>query len=460
MDDCATNPCGANSIACNDPTPDGSKKNDFVCTCAKGYTQVSPGTQCTDVNECTASATNPCGAGICVNTTGSYDCTCAPPLTKIQTSSGPQCACNLAGTYAVVVNTTITYSAISVGPIQTTEGSPPGGLPTIAWALRYNTVNAANGTLTSETVSCGGSTPDVCDTLFGFAHAQYSPTPVYGQPAMVAAFPPVTTPLAGVLPGGSYTEPAIAVVTGIQLDDPLGAWPQCAECVGPTHSAGTKCTCPGGTAFTITNGAQWLNNPDGLSHLGFTTFAVPRGGILTSAPNPPPQDYTEPSVCPRLAANVSQRGTYGYAEFPGVANNVPFRAYSWHAASRLQSTFKVDPKVAGNSISAQCALAGEMIGPDNGKPKTEARVQGCELCSTASSTSCTAGGPCSQAQSDSYDTISQSQQITAASFTMAPAPNGVGDLGAVLAMANGAAKTAAINKACGLVRAAYPAPRK
>ena len=456
-DDCATNPCGAFGTACHDPTPDGSKKNDFTCTCAAGYSQKAVGTACTDIYECTGGA-NPCTAGTCTNTPGSYDCTCAAPLTKIQTTSGPQCACNMGGTYAVVANTVVSYPGISVLGVQTIEGSPPGGLPSIAWALRYNTVDAAKGTVTSQTVACGGSTPDLCDTAFAFAHSQYQPTPVFGQPAMVASYPTITVPLAGVVPGGAYTEPPIFAVTGIKLDDNSGAWPACAECVGPTHTVGSTCTCPGGQPFTITNGAQWLNNPDGLGHLGFTTFAVPRGGILTTATNPPPYDYTEPSVCPRIA---TPHATYGYAEIPGFAtNSVPFRAYSWHAAARLQSTFKVDPKVAGQAISNQCTLTGVLTGPDSGHAKTEARVQGCEVCSGTSANSCVPAGACTAAQYDSYDQVTQNQQIVSATFTLAPAPAGVGDLGALLAMPDGAAKVAAINKACGAVRTAYPATRK
>jgi hypothetical protein len=458
-DDCATNPCGAQGTACNDPTPNGSKKGDFTCTCAKGYGQKAAGQACTDVDECTGGP-NPCVAGTCANTVGGYDCTCAAPLGKIQTATGPQCACNLSGTYALVANTTVSYPPISVLGIQTIEGSPAAGLPNVAWALRYNTIDAAKGTVTSQTVACGGTTQDLCDTAFGFAHAQYQPTQVYGQPAMISGFPTITTPLSGVVPGGAYTEAALVALSGIKLDNSAGAWPVCAECVGPTHPVGSSCTCPGGTAFTITNGAQWLNDPDGLGHLGFTTFDVPRGGVLTTAPNPPPFNYTEPSVCPRLRTGTK----YGYAEFPGLAtNNQAFLAYSWHAASRLQSTFKVDPTAAGQAISNTCSLSGGITGPDNGHAKAEARVQGCETCTTSDPAHpgvCWPTGACTQAQYDSYDKVTQNQQILAASFTLAPAPAGVGDLGAMLAMPDGAAKATAINNACALVRAAYPSVRK
>jgi len=449
--ECATSPCGAFGTACTDPTPNGTTNGDFICTCAKGYSQKTPGAACTDINECGA-ATNPCVAGTCTNTAGSYDCTCASPLTKITTAAGPQCACNLAGTYALIANTVITYPPINVGPIQAIEGSPAGGLATVAWALRYNTVNAAAGTVTSQTIACGGTTPDLCDTVFGLAHAQYQPASVWGLPAMNAQFPPITTPLSGVVPNGAYTEPTLNAVSGIKLDNNAGAWPQCSECVGPTHPAGSMCTCPGGTPFTITNGAQWLNNPDGLGHLGFTTFAVPAGGLTTASPNPPPYNYPEPSVCPRIA---TPHATYDYAEFPGVATNgVGFRAYSWHAGSRLQSVFKVDSKVAGQSISNTCGLSGVITGPDAGHAKTEARVQGCEIC--AGTTGCTPGGACSQAQYDSYDQVDQAQQILSATFTLAPAPAGVGNLGTILAMADGPAKQAAIQNACAVVRTAYP----
>jgi hypothetical protein len=459
-DDCAQSaaPCGANGTACNDPTPNGPN-GDFTCTCAKGYSQKTPGTPCTDINECGA-ATNPCVSGTCTNTAGSYDCTCASPLTKIQTATGPQCACNLAGTYALIANTTITYDPVYIANtnIQVIEGAPAAGLATIAWALRYNTVNAAAGTVTSQTVACGGTTPDLCDTAFGAAHAQYQPASVWGLPGTNAQFPPITTPLSGVVPNGTYTEPTMNAVAGLKLDSNSGEWPRCAECIGPTHPAGSKCTCPapGSTQYTITNGAQWLNNPDGLGHLGFTTFAVPPGGLTTSSPNAPPFPFTEPSVCPRLTANP---GTYDYAYFPGVATNgVAFLAYSWHAGSRLQSVFKVDSKVAGQSISNQCTLAGVITGPDNGHAKAEARVGGCEVCGGA--TGCTAGGACTPAQYDSYDQAAQSQKVLSATFTLAPAPAAVGDLGAVLAMADGTAKTTAIQKACAAVRAAYPFTQK
>jgi hypothetical protein len=457
-DDCATSPCGPNGTACHDPTPDGSKKGDFTCTCAKGYSQKAVGAACTDIDECTGGA-NPCGAGTCANTVGSYDCTCAAPLTKIQAAAGPQCACNLAGTYALVAKTVVTYAPITLGTppaaITVIEGSPPGGLAGTAWALRYNTVDAAKGTLTSQTITCGGSTVDLCDVVFSQAHAQYEPTTVFGQPAMNSGFAPITTPLAGVVPGGKYTEPTTFGVAGIKLDDPAGAWPVCAECVG--LAKGSTCNkCPGGT-FTVSNGSQWLNNPDGLGHLGFTTFAVPRGGLATTAPNPPPYAFPALSVCPR---NSTPHNTYPYEEFPGIATDgTAFHAYSWHAASRVQAAYTVDSKVSGQSISNQCTLTGVITGPDSGHAKTEARVQGCEVCGTSPTdpNACVKPGSiCNPAQLDSYDRVSQTQQIASATFTMAPAPAGVGNLGTVLAMPDSPAKTAAIGNACALVRTAYP----
>jgi hypothetical protein len=466
-DDCATNPCGAQGTACHDPTPNGSTKGDFTCTCAKGYSQKTPGTACTDVNECTPGP-NPCLAGTCTNTVGSYDCTCVAPLTKIQTTAGPQCACNLGGTYALVANTMVSYPPIP-NPLNPNgapaiEGSPAAGLPNVAWALRLNTVNAANGTLTSQTVSCGGSTSDLCDNEFSVAHAQYEPAAVFGQPAMVASFPTITTPLSGVIPGGSYTEPSLVAVSGIQLDSNTGAWPACAECVGTNHAAGTMCTCPGGQAFQITNGAQWLNNPDGFGQPGFTTFAAPAGGLATTsagssfAPTPP-YNLVDPTVCPRMGSNPA---TYHYAPIPDVprGGGFPFLAYAFHAASRLQSVFKVDPKVAGQSVGAQCTLAGGITGPDNGHAKTEARVEGCEVCTATNAAGlCTGTNKCSVTQSDAFDEVAQNQQIVSATFTLQPAPAAV-NLATILAMPAGAAKVTAINNACAAVRTAYPPPRK
>src|SRR5436305_3087455 len=59
-------------------------------------------------------------------------------------------------------------------------------------------------------------------------------------------------------------------------------------------------------------------------------------------------------------------------------------------------------------------------------------------------TSCVPGGACSAAQVDSYDTVAPNQGIASHTFTMTKMTNI--DLGAILAMAEGASKDAAMNQ--------------
>ncbi|KAI3858402.1 hypothetical protein MKW92_004685 [Papaver armeniacum] len=68
------------TFACqeNSRCSDSTKNSGYHCTCFQGYEgnpYLSPG--CQDINECKDQDNNPC-AGICINTNGSFDCTCPP----------------------------------------------------------------------------------------------------------------------------------------------------------------------------------------------------------------------------------------------------------------------------------------------------------------------------------------------------------------------------------------------
>ena len=441
----AQSPCVANAT-CNDPS---STTGDVVCTCPKGFTgngKVAPGTGCTDINECTGGA-NPCGAGTCNNTAGSYTCTCGPGLKMVTTTTGQKCVCDLSGTYALIVNSKVEWTS----PNPVIEESPTGGVDIRSWTLRYNTVSA-NGTMTSQTIPCGGYSPTLCDTGIspGFAHAQYQRNQTWGKKKVNDGFAPVTMNLVGVVPGaasGTYSEPTTYALQGITLANPAGAWPPCAACVGV--DAGQTCDC-GGTTHTVTNRATWVDS-DGDSHLGFTTDAVLRGGQNIGSPYPiggiaadPPFDYTEPSECPRKISGAK----YNYAEFPGIVGVLPFTAYRWYVAGRVTSAY------VGTSISLQsnqCMITGNVTGPDGGKPFGEARVQGCELCGLSGAPCSTGGGPCSPGQASFYDEVQQSQSFISTTFELKNVTSTI-DLSATMAMADGPTKEAALNQACQQLR--------
>ena len=456
-DECDGNPCSP-LATCKDPTPAAPPANDYVCTCPKGYSGNGKGANgCVDINEC-AGGNNPCGSGVATNgcnglsPPGSYSCTCAAGYTSIPGTTGPTCACDLSGTYALVSKNTVAWKAISVGSITGVEPSPPGGVATYSYALRYQTTNS-DGSLTVQSIPCGGTSPDLCDTFFGFAHAQYQPNQTWGKPKVDSGFPNAKASLKGVVPGGTYTEPTTYALSGIALANPAGAWPPCEECVGV--AAGSTCMCPGATtAYTVTNKATWVDS-DADGKLGDTTTDVPRGGVsIGQTPLDPPYDYVEPSECPRLASSGTP-GTYTYAEWPGAAGIVPFRTYRWYGASRLISGLSGTTITFANNA---CGISGNLTGPDTGKPHADSRVEGCETCSPANGNGCTPGSACTTAQVDTFDSASTGNSVISDTFTLTKSTSI--DLGPILAMTEGTAKDAALNQACEELRTSACPPGK
>jgi hypothetical protein len=368
----------------------------------------------------------------------------------VTASTGQKCVCDLTGTYSLIVNSKVEWTS----PNPVIEPSPTGGVDIRSWTFRYNTISA-NGTMTSQTIPCGGYSPTLCDTGIspGYAHAQYQRSQTWGKKKVNDGFAPFNMSVVGVVPGassGAYSEPTTYALQGITLDDPAGEWPPCAACVGV--NVGSTCTCSG-TQHTVKNKATWVDS-DGDSHLGFTTDAVLRGGQNIGTPYPigtnvaadPPFDYTEPSECPRTLAGPK----YNYAEFPGIVGVLPFTAYRWYLAGRVTSAY------IGTSValeSNQCVVRGNVTGPDSGKPLGEGRVQGCELCGAAGPPTqpCSFGGPCSPGQASSYDEVSQTQSFISTTFELKNITASI-NLQPVMAMAEGPAKEAAISQACQQLR--------
>lgn len=90
--DLATYACQQNSYCSNSENNPG-----YRCTCHDGYKgnpYISPG--CQDVNECEDQNSNPC-EGICVNTMGSYNCTCPIGSSGDGRKDGKGCNRNIKG---------------------------------------------------------------------------------------------------------------------------------------------------------------------------------------------------------------------------------------------------------------------------------------------------------------------------------------------------------------------------
>jgi hypothetical protein len=444
-DECAGNPCVAGAT-CSDPTPDGSTNGDVRCTCAAGFEGDGKvgGTGCTDINECNRNP-NPCGTGAasCNGTSppGSYSCTCAPGFRSITTATGPTCVCDLSGTYGMVSTSMVTWPTVT-GPlnIAVIEASPSGGVPTYQWALRHHAIDA-NGSMTVQQIACGGTAPDFCNVFNSVTNTQYQSNQMWGKSKVVAGAKPVVANLLGVVPGGTYTEPQSVQLLGIALDDPTGAWPACRACVG--LNVGQTCTC-GGSTTTVTNRATWVDaDDDGAS--GITNYHIPRGGLTIDGQNPdPPYAYTQPTQCPRLSGTP---GSFNYQEWPGAVGLSQFRTNKWFVGQRTTSGVTSTSIALANN---QCVINGNVTGPANGRSKVDLRIQGCEICASSSSASCVPGGACSTAQVDSYDSVAPNTGVASHTFNMTKMANI--DVGAILAMSEGASKDLAMMQACNEMR--------
>jgi hypothetical protein len=447
-DECNADPCDPIAIDCVDPTPDGSVEGDVQCVCPEGYTGDGrlAGDGCVDIDECAGQ--NPCGAGVApggcngLSPPGSYSCTCDTGFTAVSTPTGPTCACDLSGTYALVMTASIVYPAVVILFSEVVEASGSDGVEITSWSLRHHSLED-DGTMTVRTIPCGGTSPTVCSNYFSTGLAQFQGNDIWGRASIQQGFPDISVPLAGVVPGGAYVEPETAVLAGITLDDPAGAWPPCRACVGV--NAGQSCSCSG-TNHVVTNRAQWFDS-DGDGNLGISTWAVRRGGEYfggTGYPDPP-FEYPPPSECPRFSSG----GPYDYGAWPGQVGLFGlFYTLEWRGASRVISALQGnDVTLVGNA----CAISGNVVGPDNGRARTDARVGGCRTCPSIGCTSAT--DICTTDQSDFYDNAEQTQQVASATFTLEKIP--AVDLTSVLAMADGPAKAAALNQACQEARATY-----
>ena len=383
-DECAAAqpPCVA-AATCNDPS---SAPSNVVCTCPAGFTGDGKvgGTGCTEIDNC---ASNPCGAGgTCTNGINTHTCSCIAG----EVSVNGACVCDMNGTFASQFSFTTSWSGLPSFENGT-------NVPSTQWALRTQTYDSS-GNLVIKTSQCGGTTFDLCETstLIGLeAYAQFIPGPVYGtqyMPVMTQSFP-----FTNALAGQAYTEGQSAILLGISLTDPLGAWP----------AANTNI----GSGANQTNGAIWVDN-DNDTFDGVTSYAVPPGGIASSTAPYPLQTYGATSAaCPRSDPNAA-RDPYNYLVGldPGLVR-----------VKRLYSAQRVISSLSGTINTCDSTgvtlIEGTVGGPDNGQAHVDGRVGGCVRVNGAGESNC------DTTLTNDYDGQSQTEHITSGSFIIKRVPN-------------------------------------
>jgi len=337
-DECAAaSPCSPNGT-CFDPS---NNAGDATCKCNTGYE--GDGKTCTLKEPC---KDNPCGEGRGTCTPGSagtYTCSCGAGFKAI----GGTCTCDLTGTFAGRVAFDVSWRNIS--------GFEDGAATTYNWLLERNQV-AADGSIEAEVILCGESGVDLCgNTLGNEAYAQWLPRNYYDSGVTSAK---LAYRIERALPGAQFETPEYALLAGISLTDPLGAWPSNRKQVqgGPDF---------GGTA---TNGARWVDM-DGDSVIGVTTYAVGPEGMAAEGDGPRPLSgfgTTSPD-CPR--GNASAR-RYTYAYPPAADGLIVRRVKRFSTASRMIAAMR-------GKLDSCDAFSGDIIGPNNGIARTDGVIGSC-----------------------------------------------------------------------------------
>jgi hypothetical protein len=335
--ECDANPCNTNA-KCFDPS---NNAGDVTCKCNTGFE--GDGKTCTATNPCSG---NPCGEGrgTCTNgTAGKYTCSCQAGFREV----AGKCVCDMGGTFvakSVVHNTWSGQTGVEDGEEDST-----------LWAIERHDYDA-EGNLDIEFIDCGETQPDLCGTgnivVGREAYAQYVPANVYGKASM-----PVqrwTFSLKEPLPGSAFNTPLSAVLTGVQLTDPMGPWPARRENIAGAPDSGSN----------ITNGARWIDSDDD-GFVGMTTYAVPPGGISNQGDGPRPiESYGANSkVCPRNNPNAAR---LPYNWVPANEGLTVRRIKRLYSANRSVSSIRA-------TIDSCDSLTGKVVGDG---PNDTLRVNG------------------------------------------------------------------------------------
>lgn len=338
-DECAAQPCSANAT-CFDPS---NAAGDVTCKCKPDYE--GDGKNCVPKDPC---KDNPCGEGrgtCTAGTAGAYTCSCSAGFKPV----GGTCGCDLTGTFAGRSTFDQSWSNI--------VGFEDGKVTTYNWLIQRNQV-AADGSIDAEVILCGESPVDLCGNALGNeAYAQWLARNYYDAGASSAKFSYRIDKAA--VPGASYETPAFALLAGISLSDPLGAWPTDRKQIqgGPDFSG------------SAVNGARWVDM-DNDSFEGVTTYNVGPDGMSADGDGPRPLSSfgMTSAACPRNNPNAKR---YPYAYPPAADGLIVRRVKRFYTASRVIDVMR-------GKLDSCDGFSGDVRGPnDSDVAKSDGTVGGC-----------------------------------------------------------------------------------
>jgi hypothetical protein len=233
-----------------------------------------------------------------------------------------------------------------------------------SWSLNYFSYDGSS--LSIDSVPCGGTSPDLCSSLFEEAYAQDPDNSIWQSPTMPVVSQTVALPDAD--PGEPFVTPLTATLLGISVSDPLGEWPAAWNSPGvsfPDHDGDTN---PGVTSYVKTTGTS--------PSCGYEYHGLPN--VVSGSAGTPEDEMDIVRV---------------------------------YLGSRSLGYF--DGELSGCE-----RITGVVAGPNNGMPLVNGRVRGCY---TETNRECT------QEEFEFFDSTSgeSSQHIMATRFTMIRVADGI-----------------------------------
>jgi hypothetical protein len=205
-------------------------------------------------------------------------------------------------------------------------------------------INQSGTTLSTETIACGGTSPDLCSNLLSQAYTQTLPDSIWELSSMPHSFSTFSLPNLPD-PGDPYVTPTVAVLAGLDLANPSGPWPG-----------------------AYTDAAITWRDHDSDGELGVTSF-VTIGG--------------QSSIC----------GGLTYAALPIPSSGA--------TADRVYTGSRTLGGLDG-VIESCDIIRGDQTGPSNGLPRLDGRIVGCRktpggaACTTAETASLDDGADSAQ----------------------------------------------------------------
>lgn len=232
-----------------------------------------------------------------------------------------------------------------------------------SWSI--NNFTYQGDTLSIDSIPCGGTSPDLCSTIFEESYGQEIPDSIWQSPTMPVVNQTMT--LYDADPTEPFVTPLAAILLGISVPSPTGEWPPAWNSPGvsfPDHDGDTK--------------------------LGITSYVKTTGQSPSCG-----YDY---HGLPNVVSYVNDNQQYDIVQV-----YLGSRSLGWYDGELVD-----------------CGrITGTVAGPNNGMPQVHGRIRGCYTAIPARE--------CTQEEFESLDETSgeSAQHIIATSFTMIRVADGI-----------------------------------